>query len=131
MTDTDAVELLRALADPVRWSILTRIASQAEVHQSELEHVADVSRSTISHHVKILRSAGLVQMRKHARHHIYRIDLERLTALIAHLGRHARESADRQRRMTTAPTPASAEIALDAPTDSQADAAGDPSATTG
>jgi ArsR family transcriptional regulator len=124
MTDTDAVELLRALADPVRWRILTRIASQAEVHQSELERVADVSRSTISHHVKILRSAGLVQMRKHGRHHIYSIDLEQLTALMAHLDRHAREPAARQRQMTTTPKPASAELARNAPTDSRAEAAG-------
>lgn len=54
--------VLAALSDPVRLSILTTLADGREHHWGELE--VDVGLSTLSHHVKVLREAGVINHRK-------------------------------------------------------------------
>ncbi|MGW6504108.1 ArsR/SmtB family transcription factor [Nonomuraea angiospora] len=61
----DAVELARmfkALSDPVRLRLLSLIASYegGEACVCDLTGPFDVSQPTISHHLKVLREAGLV-----------------------------------------------------------------------
>lgn len=63
--ETEAVELARvfkALADPVRLRLLSLIASHegGEACVCDLTGPFDVSQPTISHHLKVLREAGLV-----------------------------------------------------------------------
>ncbi|HEY1572517.1 MAG TPA: metalloregulator ArsR/SmtB family transcription factor [Pseudonocardiaceae bacterium] len=60
-----AVELasvFKALGDPVRLRLLSMIASTegGEVCVCELTPAFDLSQPTISHHLKLLRQAGLV-----------------------------------------------------------------------
>jgi ArsR family transcriptional regulator len=58
-----AVELapmFKALSDPVRLRLLSLIASTAEICVCELTGAFDVTGSTISHHLRVLREAGLV-----------------------------------------------------------------------
>lgn len=60
-----AVELagaFKALADPVRLRLLSLIATRAgaEVCVCELTPRFDLSQPTISHHLKVLREAGLI-----------------------------------------------------------------------
>jgi ArsR family transcriptional regulator, arsenate/arsenite/antimonite-responsive transcriptional repressor len=63
--EEDAGELARmfkALSDPVRLRLLSLIASHAggQACVCELIGPFDVSQPTISHHLKVLRAAGLV-----------------------------------------------------------------------
>ncbi|MDX3236388.1 metalloregulator ArsR/SmtB family transcription factor [Streptomyces sp. ME03-5709C] len=63
--ETDAVDLARlfkALSDPVRLRLLSLIASHegGEACVCDLTGPFDVSQPTISHHLKVLREAGLV-----------------------------------------------------------------------
>jgi ArsR family transcriptional regulator len=59
-TDPD-VELLQAIADPVRLSILRQLAgSPGSVCACDFTDCCDVSQPTISHHLKVLREAGAV-----------------------------------------------------------------------
>ncbi|WP_062353178.1 ArsR/SmtB family transcription factor [Herbidospora yilanensis] len=63
--EQDAAELARmfkALADPVRLRLLSLIASFAggEACVCDLTGPFEVSQPTISHHLKVLREAGLV-----------------------------------------------------------------------
>ncbi|MDX2848496.1 ArsR/SmtB family transcription factor [Actinacidiphila glaucinigra] len=63
--EADAVDLARmfkALADPVRLRLLSLIASHegGEACVCDLTGPFDVSQPTISHHLKVLREAGLV-----------------------------------------------------------------------
>lgn len=54
-------ELARALADPTRLAILERIASSSQpVCVCHLTDRLPVSQPTVSHHLRILREAGLV-----------------------------------------------------------------------
>jgi ArsR family transcriptional regulator len=63
--EADAAELARmfkALSDPVRLRLLSLIASHegGEACVCDLTGPFDVSQPTISHHLKVLREAGLV-----------------------------------------------------------------------
>jgi ArsR family transcriptional regulator len=58
-TDPD-IQLLAALADPTRMSILRELAGNPEVCACDFTSCCDVSQPTISHHLKVLREAGLV-----------------------------------------------------------------------
>ena len=65
LTESSAVELARrfkALSDPVRLRLLSLIAARGggEVCVCELTEAFDVSGPTISHHLRVLREAGLV-----------------------------------------------------------------------
>lgn len=60
-----AVELakvFKALGDPVRLRLLSMIASRAggEICVCDLTPAFDLSQPTISHHLKLLRQAGLI-----------------------------------------------------------------------
>ncbi|MFF1360574.1 ArsR/SmtB family transcription factor [Streptomyces sp. NPDC058297] len=63
--DEQAVELARvfkALGDPVRLRLLSMIASRegGEICVCDLTPAFDLSQPTISHHLKLLRQAGLI-----------------------------------------------------------------------
>ena len=65
LSATQAVELARpfkALGDPVRLRLLSLIASHAggEACVCDLTGAFDLSGPTISHHLKVLREAGLI-----------------------------------------------------------------------
>jgi ArsR family transcriptional regulator, arsenate/arsenite/antimonite-responsive transcriptional repressor len=59
-------EVFRALSDPVRLRILSLIATAEgrEVCACDLVAVAGRSQPTVSHHLKVLREAGLVESEK-------------------------------------------------------------------
>ncbi|MDQ0985302.1 helix-turn-helix transcriptional regulator [Streptomyces sp. V2I9] len=65
LDDGQAVELakvFKALGDPVRLRLLSMIASRAggEVCVCDLTPAFDLSQPTISHHLELLRQAGLI-----------------------------------------------------------------------
>ncbi|QWF77892.1 ArsR/SmtB family transcription factor [Amycolatopsis sp. CA-230715] len=65
LSEHDAAELapvFKALADPVRLRLLSMIAAQGdgEVCVCELTPEFELSQPTISHHLKLLRQAGLI-----------------------------------------------------------------------
>jgi ArsR family transcriptional regulator len=57
---SDEIEVLRALAHPVRWGILERLAAEPGICACDFTEFFDVSQPTISAHLKVLREAGLV-----------------------------------------------------------------------
>lgn len=77
-----------ALADPVRLRLLSHIASSEadEVCACDLTEVAARSQPTVSHHMKILFEAGLVERDKRGLWVWYRVVPERLDVLRRVLG---------------------------------------------
>ena len=82
----DVVAILKALADPVRLDLFTRIAAVDEMSCTQLVHDADVTASTVSYHVKTLRNAGLVEVRKDGRNFHYAAQSKTIESLAAFLG---------------------------------------------
>jgi ArsR family transcriptional regulator, arsenate/arsenite/antimonite-responsive transcriptional repressor len=89
--DDDAADLAQAfaaLADPVRLRLFSLIASAGDGEACACDLVEPVGRSqpTVSHHLKILREAGLVTGEKRGTWVWYRPVPERLAQLRAALG---------------------------------------------
>ncbi|MBE7194666.1 MAG: helix-turn-helix transcriptional regulator [Gordonia polyisoprenivorans] len=59
---TDLALMFKALADPVRLRLLSLVASHegGEACVCDISPTFDLSQPTISHHLKVLRSAGLL-----------------------------------------------------------------------
>ena len=54
------VRLLAALADPVRLEIVRELAGSSEVCACDLTSCCNVRQPTVSHHLRVLREAGVV-----------------------------------------------------------------------
>jgi ArsR family transcriptional regulator len=77
--------LLKALADPVRLRLLSIVASHegGEACVCDLTDCFDLSQPTISHHLKVLHGAGLLERTKRGTWVYYRARPEALTDLAA------------------------------------------------
>ena len=84
----DLARMFKALGDPIRLRLLSRIASAAagEICVCDLNGGEfDVSGPTISHHLKVLREAGLITGERRGTWVYYRpvpANLQRLAALL-------------------------------------------------
>lgn len=67
-----AVKLFKALADPTRLRVMLLLQVR-ELCVCELTHILGMEQSRISHHMRILREAGLTEDRRQGRWMIYRI----------------------------------------------------------
>jgi ArsR family transcriptional regulator len=65
------VMLLAALADPVRLSIVRQLAAADEVCACDFTECCDVSQPTISHHLKVLREAGVLTSERRGTNIVY------------------------------------------------------------
>lgn len=76
-------EKFKALSDPVRLRLLSSIASRTggEACVCDISVGLDVSQPTISHHLKVLRDAGLLTSERRASWVYYAVVSEALTAL--------------------------------------------------
>lgn len=74
---------LRALADPVRLQLFSAIANHAggEACVCDISAGVEVSQPTISHHLKVLRDAGLLTSERRASWVYYAVVPDALTSL--------------------------------------------------
>ena len=75
----------KALADPTRVAIVNRLAGAGEVCVCELVAEFDLSQPTVSHHLRILREAGLVDVARRGTWAYYRLKPDAITELSAAL----------------------------------------------
>jgi len=71
----------KALADPARVAILNRLAAADEVCVCDFVAAFDLSQPTISHHLGLLRKAGLVDSDVRGRWAFYRANEQAIEAL--------------------------------------------------
>jgi ArsR family transcriptional regulator len=76
----------KALADPTRVAIVNCLSAADEVCVCNLTETFDLSQPTISHHLKILREAGLVESSRRGTWAYYRLVPEGIKALREALG---------------------------------------------
>lgn len=83
MDDSIVVEQFKALGDPVRWAIVRELRTGTRC-ACELSDVAEVSPPLLSHHLKVLREAGLIAGTKRGRWIDYTLDTDALNDLFSH-----------------------------------------------
>ncbi|EHB45342.1 regulatory protein ArsR [Mycolicibacterium rhodesiae JS60] len=84
MTEPALEDAIRALAHPGRRTML-RLVWDQEHPATDLADEAGMSRSAASQHLKVLREAGLVNMRVDATRRLYRADIARVAQVAAFL----------------------------------------------
>jgi ArsR family transcriptional regulator, arsenate/arsenite/antimonite-responsive transcriptional repressor len=86
-TEDEIVKIAKALSDKTRLRILGEISKRKSMTCGETEKIAGLAQSTVSHHIKILCEAGLLDMEKDGRHVIISVNrkmLNKFTAMIGH-----------------------------------------------
>lgn len=83
----DFLRIAKALADPQRQELLEKIARVGEMSCSALVGMCPVSQATVSHHLKELVNAGLVERRKDGQFGYYRFVKAKLAAYTEELTR--------------------------------------------
>lgn len=80
---TETAAKFKALSDPIRLRLLSSVASHAggEACVCDISVGVDVSQPTVSHHLKVLRDAGLLTSQRRASWVYYAVVPEALEAL--------------------------------------------------
>ena len=80
----EAARLFKALSDPARVRLVNLLATSDEpVCVCDLVPVLGLSQGTVSHHLKTLTEAGLLEREPRGRWAFYTLDRSRLAALAA------------------------------------------------
>lgn len=79
-----ATTLLNALAEPHRQTVL-RLLERHQLSQRELVLELGISQPLVSHHLKVLREAGLVESTICGRTRVYRLRAQTLSAIARRL----------------------------------------------
>lgn len=75
-----STEALKAVADATRWEICRRLAVE-ELCVCHLVEDMGMSQSLLSHHIKVLREAGLLESRRESYWTYYRLRKEAFAGL--------------------------------------------------
>jgi ArsR family transcriptional regulator len=95
-TDPDA-QLLQALGDPMRLAIVRQLAAERETCACDLTVCIDLAQPTVSHHLRVLREAGVVRAERRGTWVYYTLE---------------RDAIDRLARLTRELTPADPGVAV-------------------
>ena len=77
MTESKPVEFAKALADETRQKIMNLVCCKW-LSVGEIVEQLSVSQPTVSHHLAILREAGLVEVREEGKQTFYTLNQEHL-----------------------------------------------------
>jgi ArsR family transcriptional regulator len=81
-------KISKALGDMNRLKILHHISNKGGCGQcADIQNVLDLAQPSVSHHVKILIEAGLIEPEKEGRHHKYTLNTGVLNEYLGFLGK--------------------------------------------
>ena len=75
-------ELFRLLGDPTRTAILLALAQAGELRVNDIAGTIEAEESTVSHALRLLRTAGVVRNRRDGRHVLYQLDDDHVRRLL-------------------------------------------------
>ncbi|HEV2251392.1 MAG TPA: metalloregulator ArsR/SmtB family transcription factor [Candidatus Limnocylindria bacterium] len=81
----DDIRILQAIAEPTRLAIVRQLAAGGEVCACDFTDCCGVSQPTVSHHLKVLREAGVVSGERRGTWIYYRLE-PKAASRIAALG---------------------------------------------
>ena len=91
----DDVKILQAIAEPTRLAIVRQLAADGEVCACDFTDCCGVSQPTVSHHLKVLREAGVIRGERRGTWIYYRLE-SKAAAQIAKLGHLLAAGAERE-----------------------------------
>ncbi len=75
MKEERFLEIARAVSDPTRFAILSKIAqTKGDLACANLTCAMEITPATISHHIKELSAAGLIEARREGKFNFYRVN---------------------------------------------------------
>ena len=83
----NTVEFAKALADDTRQKIMALCCCQ-ELSVNDIVEATGVSQPTVSHHLKILKSAGLVHATRRGQQVIYSLDQKQVALACCRVAEH-------------------------------------------
>ena len=116
MTSSELDSVFAALANPVRRSIVARLAQEGPAVVGELQQLYEISLPAISKHLRVLEGAGLVSRASEGRYRRCSLNEEPLTDAMEWLRAQAEfweESLDRLERFLEQGAPPKGESADD------------------
>lgn len=78
----DLVKVFKLLADETRLRILFYLMQKDELHVRALCDLLSQSQPAVSHHLALLRVAGLIEARREGKHNFYHVLPERVKQLL-------------------------------------------------
>ena len=87
MDDSQFTRIAKALADPRRFEIFKVIAAVREMSCGAITERFPIGQSTVSHHLKVLADAGLVDVRREGQNGYFMAKAEVLDAYVETLHR--------------------------------------------
>lgn len=81
--DMTLISVLHALADPIRLEIVRCLAETGERTCGMYD--MNIAKSTLSHHFKVLREAGVVKVRIDGKHRYYSLRKDDIETAFPHL----------------------------------------------
>ena len=98
MTTDELAKISKALADPTRLQIYESIAARPDIYCGEVIDQYGLSPGTVSHHLKILMEAGLIECHREGQFVHNRALPETMREYTQALSRLARPKSERYRR---------------------------------
>jgi len=71
--EKDLVQIFKLLSDETRLRILLALAREGELHVSAICGLMGQSQPAVSHHLALLRVAGLIEARRDGKHNFYSV----------------------------------------------------------
>ena len=68
------MDIFQAIAPPVRRTIIELVAKRGELSASEISSSFEISAPAVSQHLKVLREARVLSMKKQGQHRLYRVN---------------------------------------------------------
>ncbi|MFG0334439.1 MAG: ArsR/SmtB family transcription factor [Maioricimonas sp. JB049] len=83
--EKDLVQVFKLLSDETRLKILLYLVREGELHVSALCERLGQSQPAVSHHLALLRVAGIIEPRRDGKHNFYSVRKDRFHEIIGEL----------------------------------------------
>ena len=82
-------KIAKALSDETRCKIFELISNSEEISCKEITEKIKLRQPTVSHHLKMLRESGIVNVRREGQFHYFSVNKEMLKNFISYLSEFA------------------------------------------
>jgi ArsR family transcriptional regulator len=90
----ELVQTFKLLADESRLRLVLALAEEGEMNVSTLCGLLHSKQPAVSHHLKLLHLAGLIEFRRQGKHNYYRLESELVAGLLRYVAPDANDDGE-------------------------------------